>query len=468
MLRFRREGEDYKLIFELFGAGNAVLVQGEEVLGAWRSTAERPLRPHEPYEFPRSGKRDLLKLRETDLQAMLATEEPIWRVLFKLEGLSPRLARELAIRAGLEPERPAEALTLEEQAQLWEAIRWLQGTIQEGRWEPQLYFHKEKPVDVAPFPLESYAGQGLQGEPRASLSEALDEFLAISTVEDTAEQLRGELMEAVRSRLERTEHARERVLQDLEKAADYERYRRQADLILANLNELQHGQEHVELRDPATGEAVQVRLDPRLSPAENAQRLYSRYKKLKRGLEKLQARLIELEEELMRLHELTERLEAADAEELEGLAAELRAQGLLPASEELELKQERGQERAGPREFLIKGYRVLVGRSGKENDRLVRMADGEDLWLHVRGMPGAHVIIRTKGRRGPVPPEVILKAAELAAYYSKGRGASKVEVSYTPVKYLRKPRGGKPGAVLLQHEEGTVLVRPRLPEGVAE
>ncbi|MFN4219156.1 MAG: NFACT RNA binding domain-containing protein, partial [Candidatus Bipolaricaulia bacterium] len=133
---------------------------------------------------------------------------------------------------------------------------------------------------------------------------------------------------------------------------------------------------------------------------------------------------------------------------------DLRAGGYLPQDSQ----RIQSAQALGPREFVIKGYRVFVGRSSRQNDELVRRASREDYWLHARERPGAHVIIKNPNQR-EIPREVLEQAAQLAAYYSKGRDAKKVPVSYTRVKYLRK--GGRPGLVFVTQEEGTLMVVPR-------
>jgi predicted ribosome quality control (RQC) complex YloA/Tae2 family protein len=104
---------------------------------------------------------------------------------------------------------------------------------------------------------------------------------------------------------------------------------------------------------------------------------------------------------------------------------------------------------------VVEGFTILVGRSGSENDRLVRLARSDDVWFHAREVPGAHVVIRTDGR--PVPNEVLQRAAELAAWHSRARGERKVAVSYTEARYVRKPKGAPPGTVTLLREQVIVV-----------
>lgn len=455
----RGEGR-YELICELFGRGNIVLVRDGVILGGLHQGREgRQILPHQPYLPPPSqGKLDPSSLSEADLAALLREGE-LWQALVRrIDGLGPRLAKELAIRAGLEPDRPSSQLSNEECAHLLEVLSALLTQVNEGQLEPLIYFDGDRPVQATPFPLKLYGH--LRGEPRASLSQALDEHSFASGAQAAFSEEQARLLKLVREGIERLERAIAKVKEDRAKAEDYERYRRLGELVLANLAGLERGQREAELLNPLTGRKERIALDPQLDPAENAQALFKRYKKLKRGAEKLRERERELEEELEQLRALELGLEQAEGlEDLQEVTAELEAAGYIRTEAGSKLAPS-APGPAGPREFLVDGFRVLVGRSGRENDRLVREAHREDIWLHARGLSGAHVLIKSAGRK--VPQAVLERAARLAAYYSKGRSATKVPVTYTQVKYLRKPRGARPGAVLVQHEEGTLLVSPRL------
>jgi predicted ribosome quality control (RQC) complex YloA/Tae2 family protein len=119
------------------------------------------------------------------------------------------------------------------------------------------------------------------------------------------------------------------------------------------------------------------------------------------------------------------------------------------------------------KKFEFEGYEVFVGKSAKNNDELtLKFARKDDLWLHARGVSGSHVIIRKKGQN-PIPVSVIRKAAQLAAYYSKGKSASLCPVIYTPKKYVRKPKGADPGAVVVEKEE-VILAEPASFEAVKD
>ena len=367
-----------------------------------------------------------------------------------IDGIGPRLAKEIALRAQLDPGHPVALLSSKQRAALWEATRQLFDSALHHP-SPHLYFDGDVPVDVAPIPLKLY--EHLRGESRPTLSQALDELCSSPT--HTVDQEKLALQKAVRQHLAKTRIALERVTQDFEKTKDYERLKHEGQLLITHLSHIQSGAAVVELEDFLDGTRKTITLDPALSPLENAQRKFERYKKLKRAYEKLAARAEELRQELEYLEGVASSLERAESpEDLAKLREELQARGYLPRQPQAEQPTSKG----GPREFLIRGYRVLVGRSSTENDELVRSASREDYWLHARDRPGSHVIVKNPTQR-EVPRDVLEQAAQLAAYYSKGRDAKKVPVSYTRVKYLRK--GGRPGLVFMTYEEGTLLVPPK-------
>jgi predicted ribosome quality control (RQC) complex YloA/Tae2 family protein len=259
------------------------------------------------------------------------------------------------------------------------------------------------------------------------------------------------LIRAVRDAIKRKRSALRKVEEELGKARGWEELKTKADLILTRLHEIPRGTREIEV-EGFDGEPVRITLDPAIPPQEYAQRLYARARKLRRAQGELPRRLKRLREELEELGELLRELEGRPylAPYLEG---ELEALGVRvprpPAAPR--------EEKPRPREFTIGGYRVLVGRSARENERLVREAHPRDLWLHARGVPGAHVILKCAGRE--VPQEVLEEAARLAAWHSKARYDTKVAVTYTEVRHLRKPKGAPPGAFAV-YKEQVIVVRP--------
>lgn len=225
-----------------------------------------------------------------------------------------------------------------------------------------------------------------------------------------------------------------------EQFLDADSLRRCGELILANLHALSRGSSWLQAEDPQQpGARTHVELDPRLSPAENAAAYFRRYRRAREGLSGLEEQLAQQREALSRLRAELERTRGE--QELERLRAAAPRESRRPDSG------------APGLEFRSGACRILVGRTAKENEELLRgHTRGNDTWIHARDYAGAYVFIRAPSGKS-IPLEALLDGATLALWYSKGRQSGRGDVYYTQVKYLRRPRGGKPGLVLPTQEK---------------
>ncbi|HAZ30048.1 TPA: hypothetical protein DCY65_00525 [Candidatus Acetothermia bacterium] len=289
------------------------------------------------------------------------------------------------------------------------------------------------------------------GAPRAtfpSFWQALDPLLERRLGAETA---RDQI-----TQVERALGRRERALAALTAAetgaGNWPELQGRADLILTRIADIPRGAAEVVV-EGFDGQPVTLSLNPALAPAAQAGGLYAKARKLRRRLEHNTARRRKLEAEIRKLSELRELLSRQPdlAPYIQG-----ETETLAPARTTT-----KPSPRPQPREIVVEGFAICIGRSGQENDRLVRVARPTDVWLHARGSPGAHVVIRTDGRAVPRP--VLERAAELAAWHSRARGERKVPVSYTEARYVRKPKGVPPGMVKLLREEVIVVAGDKNP-----
>ncbi len=234
-------------------------------------------------------------------------------------------------------------------------------------------------------------------------------------------------------------------LADADRAAQL---RHQADLLTLFVADLGPGTLHAVIPDPATGEPTSISLVPALGARENARRLYRVARKLNRGQPNVMRRLARLEGEIRLLEEALGAVEGGDEPSDEALA-------LLDAGRRT--SKPRREPRSAPRRFEVEGYTVWVGRSAAQNDQLLREAHPEDVWLHVRGAAGSHVVVRCRDG-DEVPQSVLLEAARLAARHSKAERGRDAHVTVTKVKHVRKPRNAPAGLAIVNHES-TLTIR---------
>jgi predicted ribosome quality control (RQC) complex YloA/Tae2 family protein len=283
-------------------------------------------------------------------------------------------------------------------------------------------------------------------------SRALADAFAAAEGAAAREDARDRLRREIARRAARLEGARAGFERAIAAAALADERQRDGELLLGNLGRVKRGAREVVVEDWYAGGAPRaIALDPRRPAREEAERYFKAAQKLRRGGALAAERLRALEGERERLDAARAALETPDAEPA-AIAAGLGIRAAAPPAK-------RGAARvSGPRRFRSKdGLEILVGRSDAENERItLREARGADLFLHVEGAPGSHVIVRAERGR-PVPLESMLDAAALAVHYSKARGRARALVSATPRKYVRRAPGGRPGAVLLERHETLVV-----------
>jgi predicted ribosome quality control (RQC) complex YloA/Tae2 family protein len=338
--------------------------------------------------------------------------------------------------------------------------------------------------DFSP-PAASSASRGFQPAPRGSraapetletlaVSRELDRRYGEAERASLLAERRAAMLRQLRRSRERCRRTLGKVTAELEAARARRRDRELGELLKGAFGQLRRGMDSVVLADYFHPEmpAVSIPLDPALKPQENVERYFKRHRKAQRAVSALSARRQALAGEERSLAALEEKVRgAATPAALEELAGQVAPPGRRAARPGRPGKQSR-PEAGGPRRFVsADGYEILVGRSALENEQLTfRLARGNDLFLHASGRPGAHVVVRRPPGR-EVSAETLLDAAQLALYYSFAERSArllekgiKADVDYTPVKYVRKPRGAKAGAVLLaRHKTVRVeLERARL------
>ena len=270
--------------------------------------------------------------------------------------------------------------------------------------------------------------------------------------------LRTRLSSVVRQALSKAERRIIALSEDLRSAGRADEYRQAGELILSHMGQLATGMKHTELAG-YDGRMVTVQLDPQRSPAQNAERYFKKYKKAKAGREIISTRLQQSQEEASYLKSVSIDIDHAhDREGLVRIHAELvvRRYIMQRGNGANAVKTEPKGEPF--RKILYMGWEVLGGKSALGNAYItMKLARPDDLWLHAEGMPGSHELLRNPGRT-ELPQDVFMKAAALAAFYSKGRNAAKVPVTYARARFVKIPRGAKPGLVILMERKVIMAV----------
>ena len=404
---------------------------------------------------PDFGKTDPMVATVEQLTACLPAEPQLLTAWLRdtLQGGSDVFLAVVLERLGL----PAHAAT--EDAAPAHVLATLQALIREAEQPgPALVARCGRKASLA-YPVPLPADWTVLGE-YESLSAACRAVQTETAGAAVSGQLRQRLLAALQAALDkvrRREHERQAALEKAERADEW---RRRGELLMANVWAIERrtqasaGQTEFVGEDWETGEPVVIPLDPRRSPQENAQALFDRYKKLQRVRQRVPALLREAQDERQELEDLLDQAEQGELRELRLLEAEMTAQGLLKAPKRrFDVKVEYRRTETPD------GHALLYGRSALENAAVLKAARPDDLWFHVQGAPGGHVVIRTDNKPEAVPQATLAEAARLAARQSRRRTDTMVEVDYTLVKHLQRMRNAPPGHVVYR-EFKTLIVRP--------
>jgi len=424
---------------------NLIFCDSEDrILGAVRThdiTAQnkRPVLPGTSYLPPpkQEGKRSPLEeTKEAFLEALAASGQPYDKFLLgRYAGFSPLITREIAYRAAGDP------------TMLWEAFAAVTEDLREERFTPILLTDPDgTPKDFTFLSVGQY-GETLTVSEEESFSRLVERFFAERSHNDRIRQRASDILRLLtnaENRLRKKLAAQEN---DLAACAEKEEWKKHGDLITANIYRLSRGMTEATLIDYSEEDCpeVTVTLDSRLTPAQNAQKYYKRYNKSKSAEQHLTEQMARAEEELSYLDTVFDALTRAETEaDLAEIRRELYEAGYASRMKHYTVGKIPAPK---PMTFVTSGgWKVLCGKNNSQNEYIThKVAAKGDLWFHVKGYPGSHVILLCDGAEPEA--EDFTEAAIIAAVYSKAPAGQKVTVDYTRVKHLKKPPAARPGYV---------------------
>ena len=287
-----------------------------------------------------------------------------------------------------------------------------------------------------------------------NLSQLLDVYYKDKAERDRVKQQASELIRRVENELQKNRQKLKKQEKELLATENAEEFRQKGELLTTFLHQVPNDQDQVILENYYTNQPITIALDKALTPNQNAQRYFKRYQKLKEAVKYLTELIEETKATILYLESVETVLNQAGLDEIAEIREELIQTGFIRRRQ-----REKIQKRQKPEKYLASDGKtiILVGRNNLQNDELTfKMARKEELWFHAKDIPGSHVVITAN--LNPTD-EVKTDAAELAAYFSKGRLSNLVQVDMIEVKKLNKPTGGKPGFVTYTGQK-TLRVTP--------
>lgn len=453
------------LIVEIMGKHSNIIFCNEEdqIIDSIKHVSAhmssvREVLPGRPYFIPET---------QSKLNPFVLTEEIFQEKIFprpvnvakaiytSITGISPLIAEEVCYRAGIDGGIPTDGLEDVERVHLAHTFLRMVDDIRDGHFEPNIIYKGKEPVEFACFPLSQY--QDYRAVSYPSIFPVLETYYAEKNIVTKMRQKTVDLRKIVQNALERNVkkyQLQQKQLKDTEKK---EKYRVWGELLNTYGYEVEPGAKFMEALNYYTNEMIQIPLDETMTPQENAKKYFDKYSKLKRTKGALDTLLQETGDEIKHLESIAASLDIASSEEdLVQIKEEMMEYGYVKR------KNTGGKKvkvTSRPYHYISSdGYDIYVGKNNFQNDELsFKFASGNDWWFHAKGQPGSHVIVKSKNEE--LPDRTFEEAGKLAAYYSKGRQAPKVEIDYTQKKNLRKPTGGKPGFVVY-YTNYSLLIEP--------
>ena len=463
------------LICEIMGKySNIIFTDGDyRIINAvkpvdFSTSQKRQVLPGMKYELPPAQeKKNPLDETEDGFQASFAAASPEQHaekfIVGTYLGISPLVAREIVYSLCARTDASLAETPVEG---LWRAFSAVMENIRAERFTPSLVLDENgKPAEYAFLPITQY-GAATETVSPATFGELIDRFFAARDHVDRVKQRAADVFKLLTNAEARLNKKISQQKKELDACADKEKYKKNGDLITANIWQLKRGMTEAELTDYETEnlDTVRVALDTRLTPAQNAQRYYKRYNKAKSAETALAEQILLAEEEISYLQTVFDALTRAETEaDLDEIRDELYHSGY---ASRMKAYAERKSRPVKPMEFrTTNGFRVLCGKNNHQNEYIThKLAARNDIWFHAKNTPGSHVVmfcadvVNTEGIDA-IPEQDFTEAAAIAAYYSTFGDAKHVPVDYTFVRNLKKPPSAKPGMVIY-HTNWSAYVTP--------
>ncbi|MDD3218968.1 MAG: NFACT RNA binding domain-containing protein [Lachnospiraceae bacterium] len=387
---------------------------------------------------------------------MIHTQEDFWahldakpcalaKALYtSFNGISPIAAEEILYRAGIDSALPSDAFKDLERTHIFHTFERFFQDIDQNQFAPSIYYNNDEPVEFSSFTMQQYSDY--TSTSYESISQVLEEYYAAKDAFTRIHQKSSDLRRVVGTALERSRKKLDLQTKQMKDTEKMEKYRIYGELIHTYGYSVPEGAKSFQAVNYYNNEEITIPLDETKSPAQNAKKYFDRYNKLKRTQEALSIQLKDTREEIEHLESISNSLEIARGEnDLVQLKEELMDSGYIKR------KYHTGKKvkiLSKPLHYISSdGYHMYVGKNNYQNEELTfQFATGNDWWFHAKGQPGSHVIVKSNNEE--LPDRTFEEAGRLAAHYSKGKLAPKVEIDYTQKKNIKKPSGSKPGFVI--------------------
>ncbi len=430
-----KNSESEMIIIDSIKRINSFVSSVREVLPGRKYFIPNTMDKYEPYDF------------SPEIMAKIIGKPlPLSKAIYTtLTGFSPTASIEICVRSGLDSDFPAASLSDSERILLYNTIDNFIDDIKNSLFCPNIVYDGRKPAEFAVFRLDSY--KDYECEKFESVSRMLESYYSKKNNATRINQKSYDLRKIVNTLLERARKKLDIQNKQLESTKNRDKYRIYGELLQTYGYDAEYGAKSITCNNYYTGKDITIPLEPTISAIDNSKKYFNRYGKLKRTYEALAVQTLETEAEINHLESISNSLDIAVNEtDLNIIRDELYESGYIKKNPGNK-KVKKVQKSPFLHYISSDGFDIYVGKNNYQNDELTfsNQTHG-DWWFHSKGIAGSHVLLKGRGRE--IPNRAFEEAGALAAYYSKGRNSGKVEIDYTEIQNVKKPKNSKPGFVV--------------------
>lgn len=406
----------------------------------------REVLPGRPYFIPDTmGKKNPLTVdADTFIFTLKEKPCPLGKAIYtSFTGISPVIAEDICFLAGMDSGITPKEYEDDLLFHLYRQFSYYIEDVKAGNFHPVIYTDGETPKEFSALLLSQF--DTFTKQEYDSISEVLHTYYATKNTLTRIRQKSADLRHVVQTALERARKKYDLQKKQLKDTEKREKYKVYGELIHTYGYQLEEGCKGFDALNYYTNETIHIPLDATISPLDNAKKYFDRYAKLKRTYEALTDLIEDTQLEIDHLDSIATALDIAETEaDLQQIKEEMMESGYIKHK----YSKKKTQGKSKPYHYRsTDGFDIYVGKNNFQNDELTfKFAEGNDWWFHAKGMPGSHVLVKTK--TGEMPDRTFEEAGRLAAFYSKGRGNEKVEIDYLQKKNVKKPNKAKPGFVV--------------------
>lgn len=441
-----------KLIVEIMGKYSNIILTDENyiIIDSIKRVNEsmssvRQVLPGLKYNFIQSDKIDISDSNFSKNIKSLDQKLPDNAIPFKVlyqnyQGFSPILAKELVFRAGIDPRINWGLVSETEKESLNDLLYKLQNDILSENLKAYSYKDDKKIMEFHTLKLSHINYTEVE---HPLMSHAIEEFYEVNKANDRLDQKKSDYSKKINSHIKQTQKKISILNDNILSESKIDSLRKNGDLLSANVHKINKGDSEIKVDDfYDNNKEVKIILNPIKSPWENVESYYTRAKKIKNSVDYAKRDLPKQKDYISYLESLNDFINRSKSiEDLEEIKEEMEENNLIKKQG----KKKRKNKKSKPMHFKTNnGSDIYVGKNSKQNDYItLKMANKDDLWFHVKNLPGSHVILRSDN----INERDVEIAAYLAATNSSLSKEKKIDVDYTQKKNVNKAKGAKPGMV---------------------